>query len=456
MHIIIIGGGNVGLHIAKKLKEKKQSVIIIDNSEERIKTIREILDINIVQGNGANIDVLEKANIKSANMVIAVMEKDDANILACMLTKTFSKDITTVARVRNPESAGSIDIDTYGLTQKQVGLDVIISPEKAMAQELLKIIFFPDVDEVEYFSGEKVKLIGKVISKNTPIRGMKLNEFTMPSSSKIIGITDKNGKFRFPGAQDQIEEGDKIYLLGTISAMHSASRLLYEKESIVERVLILGGGMTGLTLAQDLESAPDRSFNTKIIEKDPKRCEQLGQSLKKTLVIQGDHSEKAYFNEEEIEETDVLVVGTGDDRINLIASILGKDLGVPKIINVLGDMGYASIYPKMKVSPVINPQTITAEKILRYVHKEEVASLAVLEEDVEVFEVILQGGCKVSGVKISESNFPEGVLIGAIIRGGSVIMPEPNTVLEPKDHLVVVALGKVSLNLEDYFTCENN
>ncbi len=454
MHIIIIGAGNVGQYIARKLTDKKQSVILIDHDEDRIKSIRDTLDVNMVLGNGANIDVLKKANIMSAQMVIAVMEKDDANILACMLTKTFSKDITTVARVRNPESAGSIDIDTYGLTQKQVGLDVIISPEKAMSQELVKTILFPDVDETEYFDGEKVKLIGKIITDATPINDMKFSDLTIPTGMMTVGVARKNGKFEFPESQEKINKGDKLYFLGEATAIRSASKLLYEKELKIEHVLILGGGMIGLSLAQELEDMSDRSFKIKIIEPDAKRCEELDRRLKKTLIIQGDNSEQAYFNEEEIIETDILIACTGDDRLNLIASMIGKKLGVKKIINVLVDMSYESVYLKLDISPVINSQIITAEKILRHVHKEEVVSLAVLEEDVEVFEVILEKGCRISEKTISEVRFPEGVLIGTIIRGNDVIIPDLNTVLKLNDHLVIVSMGKVSLNLDDYFSCE--
>lgn len=454
MHIIVIGGGNVGQYIAKKLLEKKQSVIMIDHDEERIKHIRESLDMNIIHGNGANTDVLEKANINSADMVIAVMGNDDANILACMLAKTYSKTITTVARVRNPESAGSIDIDTIGLTKKQVGLDVIISPEKAVAQELAKTILFPDVDEMEYFAGEKLKLIGKVISGQSELKGITLGEFEPPSGSKVVGIARESEKFIFPSHNEKIREGDKIYLLGTVSAIRSAGKLLYDKMSKVRRVLILGGGLTGFTLAQELEDAKGHSFITKIIEADPKRCEELNKRLKKTLIIQGDTTERSYFNDEEIQEADILVTATGDDRINLIASFMGKEAGAMKVINALADMDYVSVYPKLGIKSVINPQIITAEKILRYVHKEEVVSLAVLEEDVEVFEVIIDQGCRIAGTTIGDTNFPEGVLIGAIIRNGSVITPDVDTVLEDDDHLVIIALGKISLDLDKYFTCE--
>ncbi len=453
MNIIIIGGGNVGQHVAKMLLEKKQDVILIDKDEKKVEAIRGKMDINLICGNGASVEVLEKAKVHSADMIIALMENDDANILASMLAKTFSKSITTIARVRNPESAGSIDIDTYGLTRKQVGLDVIISPEQTVAEEIVKIIYFPDLDEVDYFAKEKLKLIGKVIREKSKINGMKIKEIELPESSKIIGILKKGGKFVFPSEGEIIREGDKVYFLGTILAIRRTSKLLYEERSKIERVLILGGGKTGYTLAAELESAKGRSFITKLIESDPRRCEKLNRSLNKTLIIQGKNTDDAYYNEEEIQEADVLVTATGDDRINLIASVIGKEAGVKKIINSLESMEYASVYPKMGLKTVINPQLITAEKIMRYIHKEKVVSLAVLEEDVEVFEVILEGGCKVEGKSIEEINFPKEVLIGAIIREGSVISPDRNTILRGHDHLIIVASGKISLSMEEYFVC---
>lgn len=454
MHIIIIGGGNVGQHVAQKLLDKKQDVVLIEKEEKMVETIRNKMDLNLICGNGANVEVLEKAKISSAGMLIALMGNDDANILACMLAKTFSKKITTIARVRNPESAGSIDIDTYGLTRKQVGLDVIISPEQAVADEMAKIIFFPDLDEVDYFANEKVKLIGKVISEKSKINGMSIGEIDLPRDAKLVGILKENGAFVFPSEGDTIREGDKVYFLGTVQAIRSTSKLLYDKGSKIRRVLILGGGKTGHTLAGELESTKEKSFITKLIEADPRRCEELSRSLKKTLIIQGGGTDDSYYNEEEIREADVLVAATGDDRINLIASVIGKEAGVKKIINALESTEYASVYLKMGLKTVINPQLITAEKIMRYVHKEKVVSLAVLDDDVEVFEVILDGGCKVEGKKIQEVDFPKEVLIGAIVRNGSVIAPDKNTVFEGHDHLIIVAFGKVTLNMEEYFVCQ--
>lgn len=451
MHIIIIGGGSVGLHIAKKLIEKKQSVILVEQEEERIKYLRDRVDTNIVQGNGANVDVLEKANIRGASMVIALMKNDDANIVACMLAKTFSKEITTVARVRNPDSAGSIDIDTYGLTKKQVGLDVIISPEKAMAQELVKTILFPDIDELRYFAKEEVKLVGKVISSKSQLNGKRIKDFELPSDARALGIAQANGAFIFLSGEEILQEGDKIYLLGAVEAIRSVSKMLYEKESKIKRVLILGGGIAGFALAQELESARGHSFRIKIIETDAKRSEELTNLLKKTIVIQGDGTDRSYFNTEEIQEADILISVTGDDRTNLIATMMAKRLGVGKVINALADMEYAAMYTKMGVNTVVDPQYITAEKILRYVHKEEVLSLAVLEEDVEVFEVIVEEGCPVVNKTIREVGFPKEMRIGAIVRKDTYLSPDAEAVLESKDHVVIIALGKTMLELERFF-----
>lgn len=454
MYIIIIGGGAIGEHIAKKLIEKRQDVILIENDKERVKEIRESLDINIINGNGANVDVLEKANIRSANMVISVMRNDDANIVACMLAKTYSESITTVARVRDPESAGSIDIDTLGLAKNKIGIDVIISPEKAVAQELVKTILFPDVDQVEYFAQEKVKLLGKTIDRSSELRGLRIEEVKLPRGSKFVGVGKKNGSFNFPSNRIKIEEGDRIYLIGGVKSLRSASKLLYKKESKVRRVLILGGGLTGLALAEDLETENGVSFKTKIIEASPDRCEELNDILKKTIIIQGDETEKTYLNEEEIQEADVLISVTGDDRINLIASVMARQLGVKKVINTVSDMAYRPIYPKLGINSVIDPQLITAEKILRYVHKEEVVSLAIFEQDVEIFEVVIGKGCQVLERKIGDIDFPKEMLIGAIVRDETVVIPDRDTILKSSDHLVVIALGKISLDLDSYFTCK--
>ncbi len=454
MYIIIIGGGNVGQHVAKMLLDKKQDVLLIDKDEKTVESIRKTMDLNLIHGNGASVEILEKAKISSADMLIALMENDDGNILACMLAKTFSKKITTVARVRNPESVGSIDIDTLGLTKKQVGLDVIISPQQAVAEEMVKMIYFPDMVEVDYFAEEKVKLIGNVIQEKSKINGRKVGEIDLPGAAKIVGISKESGKFMFPSVEDTIEKGDRVYFLGTIEDIRNSSELLIDKESDIDRVLILGGGKTGYTLARELESNEGPSLITKLIEADPRRCEELNRSLKKTLIIQGGGRDDSYYNEEEIQEADVLVTATGDDRINLIASVIGKELGVKKIINALENNDYRSVYPKMGLQTVINPQLITAKKIMRYIHKEKVVSLAVLKEDVEVFEVILERGCRVEGKNIEKIDFPKEALIGAIVRDDSVIMPDKETILKGDDHLIIVALGKVSLSMDEYFVCE--
>ncbi len=451
MHVIVIGGGNVGQHVAKELLEKEQTVVLIDRDQKTIEAIRTKLDMNLIHGNGASIEVLEKAKIASADMLIALMENDDANILACMLAKTFSKDITTIARVRDPKNAGSIDIDTYGLTKKQVGLDVIVSPEQAVAEEMMKSILFPDVDAVDYFANERVLSVGKRIGETSRIRGMKVSDIDLGGKGRIVGITKENGNFLFPSDADTLHEGDTVYLLGTLNAIRNISRLFAEEHSKIERILILGGGITGAALAAELESIKQRSFVIKLIEADPRRCEELTGTLKRTLVIQGQGTDDCYYNEEEICEADVLVTATGDDRVNLIASVIAKEGGVHRILNALASTEYRAVYPKMGLDKVINPQWITAEKIIRYIHRERVVSLALVEEDVEVFEVVLESGCQAAGKRIAQIDFPKSILIGAIVRDGIVIIPDANTTLEKYDHLIIVAREKSSLRIAEYF-----
>ncbi|WP_028574279.1 Trk system potassium transporter TrkA [Desulfonatronovibrio hydrogenovorans] len=455
MHIIIIGGGDVGRELAQNLSLKHQSIVVVDKNPEKVKSLSQDLDLLVIKGNGANLDILQKAKIKSADMLIAVTESDEVNIIACMIAKTF-KVRHTVARVRNPESAGSIDVDTGGLSQAQVGIDMIISPEKTVAQEIAKIIHFPDAVELEYYAGGKVMLMAVNVAEKTEITNQPLQNLTLPRGCIVVGIKKPDGDFILPGGKDRISAGDKVYLIGSAEVMREASWFLHRRETRVNRVIILGGGMIGYYLAAILEGHKQHSFICKILEKDEDRVDHLNRTLSKTIVLQGDGTDLSYFNEEEIAEADVLVAATGDDRTNMVASVMGLKLGVHKVISEVTRVGYASTYNAVGITETINPHLITASRILKFTRWEEVLTLSLLKDEAaEIMELVLPDKAEVVGKKIAETGFPKGLLIGTIVRNQEVVIPSGDTRLEAGDHLIIFAMPNVCSGLDRFFACQD-
>lgn len=454
MHIVIIGGGDVGYELAKNLNHKNQSIVVVDKNPTKVQVLGDKLDLPVINGNGANLDVLQKARIKSAQMLIGVTESDEVNIIACMIAKTFGVKYT-VARVRRPESAGSIDVDTRGLTQTQLGIDLIISPEKTMAREIAKRIHFPDAVEVEYYAGGKAMHMAVHVAENAEIANRPLHELTLPKGCIVVGIKRADGDFLLPGGKDSFSPGDKVYLIGKAEVMGEASWYLHRAKTRINRVVILGGGDIGFSLAGLLESDTKHSLLVKIIEKDEERVDELNRELNKTIVLQGDGTDLSYFNEEEISEADVLVAVTGDDRTNMVASVMGQKLGVKKVITEVTRIGYSPVYEALEIAETINPHLITASKILKYTRWEDVLSLSLLQDEVaETMELVLPDSAEVVGKRISEAGFPRGLLVGTIVRGENVIIPDGNTRLMADDHLIIFSMPKVCSKLDRYFACK--
>ncbi len=447
MHIIVIGGGGVGYELARNLSTKEQDVVVIEKDTNKVKLLEENLDIMVVEENGASVKALQKAGAKNAQMLIAVTQVDETNIIACMMAKRMGVPIT-VARIRNQDYIDSADI----LPGKQIGIDFIINPEKVAAQEISHVIHFPDASEVEYFAEGKVKLVGITVGEEAGITNKPLNDVPLPAGCIIVGIDRPNEEFLVPGGKDHIYPGDKIYLLGNAQLLRSVSWLLHHPDTHAHRVTILGGGNIGYRVASMIEMQRKQHLAVKMVEKDPERCSMLSRDLSKTLVLHGDATDLSFFKEEEIEDADILVVVTGEDRTNIVAAVLARQLGVKKIVCEVIDPQYVPIYLKLGIDSLINPHLLAASRILRFTRKEDVVSLSVLQDqNAEIVELILPDKAKVVGKKIVQAGLPRGALIGSIVRGEEIIIPHGDTRLQAGDRLVVFALPQVSEKLTRYF-----
>lgn len=451
MHIVIVGGGGVGYELARNLSEKQQDVVVIEKNMIKARRFTESLDVMVIEDNGANAAVLEQAGIKSAEMLIAVTHVDEVNIIACMLAKQYNVPIT-VGRIRNMGYSNESSI----LTPGQLGIDIMINPERVAAMEISKMLHFPDATEVEYFNQGKVMMIGVVVDAEAGITDVPLHKLPLGPDCIVVGISDNQGKFMIPGGRDVIRPGNKIYLLGDSRTLKDISSLLHHEKTMINQVTILGGGMIAYHLARLLEESK-HNFKVKLIEKDESRCEGLCKTLQKTLVLQGDATEIAMLKEEDTDQADAIIAATSDDRNNIVASLLARQFGVKKIICEVMKPHYVPVYKALGIDSLINPRLLAAAQILRLTRREEVVSLSILQDEkAEVVEVVIPETAKVVNHKIANAGFSRGMLIGSLIRNGHVIVPNGDTILQADDHLIIFSLPKVGAKLERFFAPQEN
>ncbi len=446
MHIIIVGGGGVSYELARNLSEKDQDVVVIEKNEEKARRFKEALDVMVIEDNGANAAVLERADIKNADMLVAVTQSDEVNVIACMVAKQYEVPIT-VCRIRNPEYVGSSSV----LTPQQLGIDVVINPERVAAMEISKMLHFPDASEIEYFNHGKVMMVGITVGKEADITDVPLRDLPINTDAVIVGIKDPKGKFIVPGGDDIVYPGNKIYLLGKSKTLKDVSSLLHHDKKRISQVTIMGGGIIGVQLAQILENSK-QNFDVKIIEKDMERCEELCRDLNRTLVLEGDATEIAMLEEEDTGKADAVVAVTGDDRSNIVVALLARQFGVSKIICEVMRPHYVPVYSTLGIDSVINPRILAASQILRLTRKEDAVAFSLLQdENAEVVEIVLPENAKVANKKIANAQLPRGMVIGSIVRDEEVIVPRGDTMLLPGDHLIIFAVPKVSATLDRYF-----
>jgi len=446
MYVIIVGGGGVSYELARNLSEKEHDVVVIEKNAEKAKRFKEALDVMVVENDGANAAVLEQAGVKNTDMLVAVTQSDEVNIIACMVAKQYKVPIT-VCRIRNPEYVG----DSSVLTPQQLGIDVVINPEKVAAAEISKMLHFPDASEIEYFNHGKVMMVGITVDKEADITGVPLRDLPINPEAIIVGIKDPKGTFTVPGGDDVVHPGNKIYLLGKSKALKDISSLLHHEQKRISQVTIMGGGIIGVQLARLLENSKQH-FDIKIIEKDVERCEELCRDLNRTLVLEGDATEIAMLEEEETGRADAVVAVTGDDRSNIVVALLARQFGVSKIICEVMRPHYVPVYSTLGIDSVINPRILAASQILRLTRKEDAVAFSLLQDEkAEVVEIVLPENARVSHKKIVDAHLPRGMLIGSIVRGDEVIVPRGETMLLPGDHLVIFAVPGVSSILDRYF-----
>lgn len=446
MKIIIIGAGEVGFNIAQRLSEENHDVVVIEKDPNKIGHIQNVLDVQAILGSGTNPLTLREAGIKESNIIVAATDSDEVNLITCLYAQHLTDYITKIARVKNPDYMKHREI----FNQNFLNIDLIINPQSEMVASMLRLIEVPGASEVIDFVDGRIKLIGITIKDNSPLVGRKLSSFTDLEHVILVGVIVRGEEVIIPKGQDTIQPNDLIYCVTRREEIPNIFRLLNLREEGLSRVMIVGGGQTGLALASSLDAT---TINTKIIEKDGQRCLELAEKLENVVVLNGDGTDRDLLMEENVADVDIMVAVTGDEENNVLISLLGKALGVRKTVTRIGKLSYIPLVSAIGIDTVVSPRLSAIRAILQYIRKGKVICVAPLKgEGAEAIEFEALETSDIVNTPLSEVKFPKEAIVGAIVRGEEVMIPRGHTVIKPHDHLIIFALKGAIPKLEKLFT----
>ncbi len=446
MKIIIVGAGEVGFHIAQKLSEENQDVFLIDKDSEKVRRITENLDVQAILGSGTSPDTLRDSGIQDAEMLVAATDSDEVNLIACLLGRHLNPYIVKVARVRNPEYLKEKDLFGRDL----LSIDQIINPEFVMVETIRNLMMVPGASDVIDFVDGRVKLIGVTIKPDSPFVGRQLLSFKGMEGKLLVGAIVRGEQVIIPHGEDTLQANDLAYVVVRSDELPAIFSLLNIKDEGLRRVIIVGAGEMGTALATSLDQT---KVNVRLIERDSQRCTSLAQKLENVIVINGDGSDRDLLQEENISDCDFMVAITGDEESNVLISLLAKGLGVRKTITRISKLSYIPLVSAIGIDTVVSPRLSAIRAILQYIRKGKIISVAPLKgEHAEAIEAEALETSDMVNLPLYKVKFPKGALVGAIVRDDEIIIPLGDSVIKPKDRLIIFTLQKVVPKLEKLLT----
>ncbi len=453
MNIIICGAGKVGFSISKQLSAQGHSVTVIDQSSEDIKKINDTQDVKGIVGRATLPNVLENAGAENTDMIIAVTRNDETNMIVCQLASSLFNVSKKIARIRTQEFLEG----KWGklFNKSNIPIDVIISPEIEVARSLYRRLEAPGALDNVPFGKNKVKMLEISIEKNCPIKNIPLKKLTekFPDfKANIVGAL-RNDKFIYLKKNDQMMENDNVYLVISSDQLNPILKAFGHEEKVSKNVLIIGGGNIGLNLAKMLEKNFE-DLRIKIIEKDKSRAEELANELSSSIVINGDGLDEEILKEANLEGTETVLALTNDDENNIMACVLAEKSGQKKrTIAIVNKSNYNLLQDSLNIDDLVDPRMTTVSRIMEHVHKGTIATVySLLDGEYEFIEAKILEKSELLNKKIRDSNLPEDIRIGAIVRKDKVIIPRSNFIFEKDDLVVFLAKREQLKAVENIFS----
>jgi len=446
MNIIICGAGRVGFTIAKILSEQSHSITVIDQSSDDIQKIDDSLDVKAIVGKATYPSILEKANASEADMIIAVTRNDEINMLICQIAFSIFNVQKKIARIRSQDYLNPKFTKVYN--KENLPIDVIISPEIEIAKSLQRKLEAPGALDNVPFADNKIRLLEILINENCSLKDIKLIDLTkkFPKlNANIIGVI-REGKFVVLKKNDIMLKEDKAYVIINASQMKDTLSAFGHNEKISNKILIIGGGNIGFNLAKNLEESFD-SIRVKIIEKNKERAELIASELNDTIVINGDALDEEVLLEANIDEVQTVLALTNDDEDNLMVSVLveklakdNSELSDKRTMALINKPNYSLLQSSLKIDDFIDPRLNTVSSILKHIHKGTIENAySILNGEYEIIEAEIIETSELISKELKNSNLPDEIRIGAILRGENVIIPRSNFVFKKEDIVVLLA-----------------
>lgn len=447
MNVIVVGAGEVGFHIAERLSKEGHDVTVIEKNRQKEQLLKAKLNALVVRGSGASAEVLEQAGIESADLFIAVTDQDEVNLVACLLANECGTR-RIIARIKSLEYTTA----EWAQNARNLGIDLLINPQKVVAEEIYRIVSYTAASEAAEFAGGQVVFLGYLIGRGSPLAGITLKELAGIRGLYRMVVTAIARKHEtiIPRGEDAIQEGDIVYFVCNKRDVPAINYLFEFEKEPSKVVFILGGEPVGEALARKLASL---GLRVKLLEPDPHLCERLAEELDDVVVLNTEGTDVDTLKHEGIGNCDSYITVTGNEQTNILCSLLAKSHGAKRAIALVDRHEFVTLAPSLGVDACVSPRLAVASAILRYVRPTGVASLVTVEHsNAEVLEVVVPVESPIRRKPLKDLDIPTGSIIGVIVRGEQVVIPSGEDHLEPGDRVIVFTLPEAIARVERFFS----
>lgn len=444
MKVVVIGAGEVGRHVVRVLARESHHLTVVEMDAEAIRRIDETEDVQLVRGEGASLTVLRRAQVGQADLVIAVTDSDETNMLAALSAKQLGAR-RSVARVRN---AAYYD-EAAGLSKGVLGIDMLVNPHLLTAFEIQQLIRSTGTVSVQNFADNRVEMVQMLVTQETRHLDRPLRKLKLPRNALVAAIL-RGKEIIIPRGEDYVSRGDDVFLLGDISQIPKLKAMFgVDPDLLVRRVIIAGGGDIARAVAIKLE---EDDIECVLVERDLERCTLLSQELRKVVVLHGDATDTNLLQQERVDQCDLFLALTNEDETNIMASLLAKQRGARRAVALMRRGDYALLCPEIGIDVAVSPRHIAANTILEFVRSEQIRAVQQLEDGrAEILEFLAPDSCALVDRPLMTLGFPEGAIIGVVVRNGKVFVPGGQDEIHGGDSVIVFALPHVRKQVERLF-----